>query len=326
MILVQELDVTEREDARRRLERSEVLLSGVLTGSADGIMAFCPVVGADGAVYDFECRLANPAAGRILGRDHTTLPGQTLTALFSATPGLLDGCHQVVLTGEGLETTVPAGSPGAVPLVLKIMPLNGGFTLCLSPLPCGNGGGCERQAAAPLLPALLDRLAATGLNPEQAALLTAIRQAAGVAPPPPATGPIRLDRLSSWAQHRGGRLLVVDDSATNRMVTGAVLGKAGFTVQLAASGEEAVRMVADAADPPEAVLMDIAMPGMDGMAATAAIRALPGGRGRLPIIAVTAHADPEDRERCLEAGLDDYLPKPVVKVELLAALERWLTP
>lgn len=324
VILVQELDVTEREDARRRLERSEALLSGVLAGSADGMMAFCPVGGAEGTAHDFECRLANPAAGRMLDRDHAALPGQTMTTLFGASPGLLDGCRRVALTGEGLETTLLPPPFGVTPLVLKAMPLDGGgFTLCLSSLPCGNGDGCERQAAT--LPALLDRLATTGLTPEQTALLAAIRQAAGVAPPPPADSPSRLDRLSSWALHRGGRLLVVDDSATNRMVTGAVLGKAGFTVQLAASGEEAVRMVADAANPPEAVLMDIAMPGMDGMAATAAIRALPGGRGRLPIIAVTAHADPEDRERCLEAGLDDYLPKPVVKVELLAALERWLT-
>lgn len=300
-----------------------------------------------------------PAAGQMLGRDHAALPGQTLTALFAAAPGLLDGCRQVVLTGEGLETTLQTVSSGVSPLVLKAMPLNGGFTLCLSPaeatarpsLPCG-GGDCVQRGASPAstLLGLLDRLAGTGLSAEQAALVAAARQAAGMAqererlaplcsacPQPPAVPPVpaplpaaspdhRLDHLASWAQHRGGRLLVVDDSPTNRMVTGAVLGKAGFTVQLAASGEEAVRMVAEAADPPEAVLMDIAMPGMDGMAATAAIRALPGGRGRLPIIAVTAHADPEDRERCLEAGLDDYLPKPVVKVELLAALERWLTP
>ncbi|MCW2246616.1 CheY-like chemotaxis protein/PAS domain-containing protein [Azospirillum fermentarium] len=363
VILVQELDVTEREDARRRLERSEALLSGVLAGSTDGMMAFCPVTGNDGTIRDFECRLANPAAGRLLGVDHATLPGRTASDLFGTDPVLLDRCLRVVQTGEPLET-VTVGR-----LRLKAVRLDEGFTLNLSPLAslpspqprrpqggslsCGSGGPgeneCVKRGASPVmaLVGVLDRLAATGLTAEQAALLASARQMAAMAQeqdkenpvcsvcpqpcapaavPSAVAGGSRLDRLSSWAQHRGGRLLVVDDSPTNRMVTGAVLGKAGFTIELAASGEEAVRMVADAAEPPEAVLMDIAMPGMDGMAATAAIRSLPGGRGQMPIIAVTAHADPEDRDRCLQSGLDDYLSKPVPKVELLAALERWLTP
>ncbi|SMF50952.1 CheY chemotaxis protein or a CheY-like REC (receiver) domain [Azospirillum oryzae] len=134
------------------------------------------------------------------------------------------------------------------------------------------------------------------------------------------------ERLMSWARARGGRLLVVDDSATNRMVVAGLLAKAGFSVETANGGAEAVEAVAQASVPPEAVLMDVAMPDMDGVTATATIRRLGDGRGRIPIIAVTANAQPEDRIRCLSAGMNDYLTKPVRRADLLGALERWLAP
>ncbi|WP_247871971.1 response regulator [Azospirillum sp. TSO35-2] len=134
------------------------------------------------------------------------------------------------------------------------------------------------------------------------------------------------DRLMHWAQARGGRLLVVDDSATNRMVVAGLLAKAGFSVETANGGAEAVVAVAQSAVPPEAVLMDVAMPDMDGVAATTTIRSLGDDRARIPIIAVTANAQPEDRSRCLAAGMNDYLTKPVRRTDLLGALERWLAP
>ncbi|SMH62463.1 response regulator [Azospirillum agricola] len=134
------------------------------------------------------------------------------------------------------------------------------------------------------------------------------------------------DRLLDWARARGGRLLVVDDSATNRMVTAGLLSRAGFSVELATGGAEAVVAVAKSAEPPEAVLMDVSMPDVDGIAATATIRSLSGERGRIPIIAVTANAQPEDRRHCLAAGMNDYVVKPVRGADLLAALKRWLVP
>ncbi|WP_042695679.1 response regulator [Azospirillum sp. B506] len=134
------------------------------------------------------------------------------------------------------------------------------------------------------------------------------------------------ERLMSWARARGGRLLVVDDSATNRMVVAGLLAKAGFSVETANGGAEAVEAVTQAPMPPEAVLMDVAMPDMDGVMATASIRRLSDERARIPIIAVTANAQPEDRVRCLAAGMNDYLTKPVRRADLLAALERWLAP
>ncbi|NUB23758.1 response regulator [Azospirillum brasilense] len=140
-------------------------------------------------------------------------------------------------------------------------------------------------------------------------------------PPSPAE-----DRLTSWALARGGRLLVVDDSPTNRLLTAALMRKVGFTVDTADGGAEAIASVTLAETPYDAVLMDVAMPEVDGIAATLAIRAMSGPRAMVPIIAVTAHGFAEDRDRCVFAGMNDYVPKPVRRLELLVALKRWLEP
>lgn len=140
----------------------------------------------------------------------------------------------------------------------------------------------------------------------------------------PAFEPASEDKLVDWAQARGGRLLVVDDSATNRILTASLMRKAGFTVETAEGGAEAITAVSHADQPYDAVLMDIAMPEVDGIAATRAIRGLPGARGNTPIIAVTAHGFAEDRERCLDAGMNAYVVKPVRRTLLLAALHSWL--
>lgn len=140
----------------------------------------------------------------------------------------------------------------------------------------------------------------------------------------PAFEPASEEQLVDWAQARGGRLLVVDDSATNRILTASLMRKAGFTVETAEGGAEAIAAVTDADQPYDAVLMDIAMPEVDGIAATRAIRGLPNARSRTPIIAVTAHGFAEDRERCLEAGMNAYVVKPIRRALLLAALHSWL--
>ncbi|AWJ92459.1 response regulator (plasmid) [Azospirillum baldaniorum] len=147
------------------------------------------------------------------------------------------------------------------------------------------------------------------------------------APVSPSVPPSPLeDRLVAWALARGGRLLVVDDSPTNRLLTAALMRKVGFTVDTADGGAEAVASVAAAEAPYDAVLMDVAMPEVDGIAATRAIRTMTGPRAAVPIIAVTAHGFAEDRDRCVVAGMNDYVPKPVRRPELLAALKRWLEP
>lgn len=107
-------------------------------------------------------------------------------------------------------------------------------------------------------------------------------------------------------------LLLVEDNEMNRDVLGRLLARRGFTVAIAEDGEAAVRMAL--ADPPDLILMDISLPGVDGYEATRRIRA----EGlAVPIIALTAHAMTSDRDRALAAGCSDYEAKPVEFQRLL---------
>jgi CheY-like chemotaxis protein len=117
-------------------------------------------------------------------------------------------------------------------------------------------------------------------------------------------------------------VLLAEDNPTNQLVAMAVLRQLGCEATLARDGVEAVAAVAAHAF--DAVLMDCMMPNMDGFEATRAIRA--AHAQRLPIIALTANAMPGDRERCLEAGMDDYMTKPFKPDQLRAMLARWLPP
>lgn len=111
------------------------------------------------------------------------------------------------------------------------------------------------------------------------------------------------------ADMQGRTVLVVDDIATNRLVARAHLALYGVTVTEAASGAAAVEMIRASA--PDLVLLDMNMPGMDGIATLKNIRALPSRAARLPVIAMTADATNDHRRRYLEAGLDGYLAKPL---------------
>jgi len=115
---------------------------------------------------------------------------------------------------------------------------------------------------------------------------------------------------------------VVEDNAVNCMVAQAMLERLGMTVLLAGDGAQAVAAVQ--AHPVDLVLMDCQMPVMDGYEATRRIRAADHPSARLPIIALTAHALAEDRQRCEAAGMDDYLPKPVTADALCRVLLRHL--
>jgi two-component system sensor histidine kinase/response regulator len=122
-------------------------------------------------------------------------------------------------------------------------------------------------------------------------------------------------------RHAGARVLVAEDHAVNREVAIAQLEAVGLTVDTACDGQEAVDKVA--AHDYDLVLMDMQMPRVDGLAATRAIRALPG-RGRLPILALTANAFAENRMQCLAAGMNDFVAKPVDLDRLCATLLLWL--
>ncbi|MBC2834037.1 response regulator [Paragemmobacter straminiformis] len=114
------------------------------------------------------------------------------------------------------------------------------------------------------------------------------------------------------------RILVVDDHPTNRKFCAAALRKLGFEPMLAASGEEAVALAAGTSF--DVILMDIEMPDMDGIEATAKIRGQTAGTDQPCFVALTANAIAGDREKYLQAGLDDYVSKPIEIGELVRAL------
>lgn len=128
--------------------------------------------------------------------------------------------------------------------------------------------------------------------------------------------------LDDIAGHLAGkRLLLVDDDQVNREVALAMLAGTGLQVDLAENGLEAVRAVRERDY--AAVLMDVQMPYMDGMQATRLIRTMPDRAG-LPVIAVTANAFEGDRQRCFDAGMTDFIPKPLQARVLHSVLMRWL--
>ncbi|MDP1626033.1 response regulator [Parvibaculum sp.] len=119
-------------------------------------------------------------------------------------------------------------------------------------------------------------------------------------------------------------VLVAEDNEINALLTRTLLEHTGHTVRLARNGAEAVAALeADAAREIDLVLMDLHMPGMDGFAATARIRELETPHAAIPIIALTANAMADDRQACLDAGMDDYLSKPVAAEALDDMLARW---
>jgi len=165
-------------------------------------------------------------------------------------------------------------------------------------------GSCFRMEL-PLVPAPGARLAASLES-------TAVRSAARVAAVPGAVSAL------------AGRVLLAEDGRDNQTIVAFHLKKAGAEVDVAGNGRVALEMLeraAAAGRPYDLLLTDIQMPEMDGYTLT---RALRDCGSRIAIVALTAHAMAEDRQKCLDAGCDDYLVKPIDKAKLLAACARWL--
>ncbi len=141
----------------------------------------------------------------------------------------------------------------------------------------------------------------------------------------PAPSKRRINREGSGppaARHRWARILIVEDNAANLKVAVRMVERLGYRADVAGNGTEALNVLAQVRY--DAVLMDCQMPEMDGYEATREIRRGEDDRRHLPIIAMTASAMAGDRERCLAAGMDDYISKPVKLHIVAAVLERWL--
>ncbi|MGI9090388.1 MAG: response regulator, partial [Gemmatimonadaceae bacterium] len=167
--------------------------------------------------------------------------------------------------------------------------------------------GIDATFALPVRPTRLLGLLSSVLHPE-------------LAPKQRAT---RIKVRGSEVSKGRARILIAEDNPVNQRVATHMLGKLGYRCDIASNGQEAVDMLINM--PYDLVLMDCQMPEMDGYTATQRIREreTAGGR-RTPIVAMTANAMREDRARCLESGMDGFIPKPIAIEELETALECWI--
>lgn len=133
----------------------------------------------------------------------------------------------------------------------------------------------------------------------------------------------RLDDFDVQGYFNGHKILLAEDNSINQQVAKEILEHAGITVELAGNGRETLEAIKR--NTYSAVLMDVQMPEMDGFEATAKIRHDPA-LNNLPIIAMTAHALEGYREKCLEAGMNDYVTKPIIERDLFLTLKKWLPP
>jgi len=140
----------------------------------------------------------------------------------------------------------------------------------------------------------------------------------------PATAPQAKPETPEAVSPTAAHVLLVDDHPMNRELGQALLTLAGCEVTAVESGAQAVE--AARAGGFDVILMDVHMPGMDGLAATRAIRALGGNVGAVPIVALTADVRPEQMAQCQEAGMDDHVAKPIHREQLLAAVARAVAP
>ena len=210
------------------------------------------------------------------------------------------------MTGEEFLRTLRAGPAGAATpaIILTSMSAERESTALTQP------GGLQYVIKPPLASVLFDAIAVALAG--RSALAAADR------------GPVAADTTNPQLQRPGATVLLVEDNHINSLYAGQLLDNLGLDHVLATDGKAAVEMFSKLR--PLVILMDISMPVMDGYVATQRIRALEAEHRlkRTPIVAVTAHAMQGDREKCLAAGMDDYMPKPVSAPKLSEMLAKWL--
>ena len=143
-----------------------------------------------------------------------------------------------------------------------------------------------------------------------------------LAPGEPTLAGHLVTRHSLRERQASAAILLVEDNDINRILATTILDRLGHRTTVASDGGQAVALCARQRF--DLVLMDMQMPVLDGLQATAQIRALDSPMRRVPVIALTANALRGDRERCLEAGMDDYLSKPFSSEQLAAMIDQWL--
>ncbi len=194
-------------------------------------------------------------------------------------------------------------------------------------------GGDIRAEGAPGRGAIFTAVLEFGQVSGNAAMLRSVLEAAGGVP----YAREGLAKFSGGGLSRGDcslapRILIAEDNEINALMTRRVSERAGCKVTVVGNGRDAIAAVEASLGKPnlefDLVLMDVFMPGMDGLQATIAIKGLLRARGalqqRLPIVALTANAFADDRTRCLEAGMDDFLAKPFDAGQLVALIRRWV--
>jgi len=220
------------------------------------------------------------------------------------------GPHQVAL----LDMQMPGMDGLALARAIKADPALAGIKLLLlsSWTEAGNSDESREAGIDARLPkpVRVSRLLAQ--------LIALLGDGATTAPAPP-----KRAQDEAGAPTRSARILVAEDNAVNQKLIARLLEKRGHRVDAVGNGREAVEAVTRVGY--DLVLMDVQMPEMDGLEATQRIRAAEQPTApRIPIIALTANAMAGDQERCLAAGMDDYLAKPVKPSDLAAALDRWI--
>jgi CheY-like chemotaxis protein len=270
-----------------------------------------------------------------------TQPGQTTHPLLERDPGLA-GMTALVLDASaaqrkvlsdymtlwGMAVTEAASGPAGL-MTLRTAALHGRpFTVALVDQSMSDASGLSLTDVIANDPALhVHVVTMTGIGQgaleslakpvERSELKTALRIAIGLAertaPSEPSGNGAAPEAGSA------GLLLLVEDNLINQKVAVAMLTSAGYQVDTVLNGRQAVQ--AAGGQHYDAILMDCQMPELNGYEATAAIRALEGEDRRTPIIALTAGARREDRERCLAEGMDGYLSKPVSKADLLKSVK-----
>ncbi len=332
-------------------------ISQQLVGMMGGIINVDSILG-DGTTFDFTVILRTAQADlgettappdlhgiKVLIVDDYAISRRSVTRLLAA------ACcrHAEAATGEQalqmLEEAVNGGDPFVAAVIDMQMPgmdgaqlareirrspaLEGTALVALSefgakPMSSHESGGFAVSVSKPihgqsLVEGLMLALAARGAG-EVTATQTATSTETGTAREtdpvtPTATAPTRPPKSSL-------RVLMAEDNAVNQLVARKMLAKLGIDVEIAVNGEEAIEALRGA--PFDLVLMDCQMPVMDGFEATRRIRDRASGvlDPLVPIVAMTANAMRGDRERCLEAGMTDYLSKPVNPAELAAAVKR----